>query len=340
MHQALYGAGGFFTRAQRPGGSGSQFRTSANASELFATAVLRLLVAVDEAVGRPRTLDVVDIGAGGGHLLRHLAELAPTCLASRLALRGVDMAARPADLPERITWVEEVPAPASVTGLVVATEWLDNVPLNVSEATTDGAGATGLRYLTVDPSTGFETAGGELSPGDAAWVEQWWPAPRGGWPRGARVEIGQRRDVAWARAVAGLTKGLAVTVDYGHTRGRRPLLGTLTGYRAGRETLPVPDGTTDITAHVAMDAVRAAGEAVAARRARLTTQRTALNLLGIDGTRPPTDLATRDPEAYIRALARAGQAAELTAEVGLGGHYWLLQPVGIPRGSLPGGLAS
>ena len=35
------------------------------------------------------------------------------------------------------------------------------------------------------------------------------------------------------------------------------------------------------------------------------------------------------PAGYMRALADASTAAELTDPAGLGGHYWLLQPVGI-----------
>ncbi|MYZ37745.1 hypothetical protein GT002_22215, partial [Streptomyces sp. SID4917] len=36
-----------------------------------------------------------------------------------------------------------------------------------------------------------------------------------------------------------------------------------------------------------------------------------------------------DPAAYVRALAAAGEAAELTARGGLGDFGWLIQPVGI-----------
>jgi hypothetical protein len=61
----------------------------------------------------------------------------------------------------------------------------------------------------------------------------------------------------------------------------------------------------------------------------LVTQRAALRALGVDGARPPLALAHRDPAAYLRRLADAGAAAELTDPAGLGGHYWLLQPVGL-----------
>jgi hypothetical protein len=127
--------------------------------------------------------------------------------------------------------------------------------------------------------------------------------------------------------VSALDRGLAVAVDYAHFAGGRPPFGTLTGFREGRETPPVPDGSCDITAHVALDACTLPG-------GRVVTQRAALRALGVSGARPPLALASTDPAAYVRALAGAGAAAELTAPGGLGGFGWLLQPVGIPEALL------
>ncbi len=123
--------------------------------------------------------------------------------------------------------------------------------------------------------------------------------------------------------MAGVGRGLAVAVDYAHLVGSRPPFGTLTGFREGRETAPVPDGSCDLTAHVALDACALPG-------ARLLTQREALRGLGVTAGRPPLSLATTDPAAYVRALAGAGEAAELTAHGGLGDFGWLVQSVGIP----------
>jgi SAM-dependent MidA family methyltransferase len=120
---------------------------------------------------------------------------------------------------------------------------------------------------------------------------------------------------------------MALTIDYGHFAGRRPPLGTLTGFRNGREVTPVPDGTRDLTAHVAMDSVAAAGARVAGQSASLATQRDALKSLGVGGSRPPLGLASTDPLRYLRQLSTAGAAAELTDPSGLGGHLWLAQPV-------------
>jgi hypothetical protein len=53
-----------------------------------------------------------------------------------------------------------------------------------------------------------------------------------------------------------------------------------------------------------------------------------MRALGADGGRPPLALAATDPAGYVRALAAASATAELTDPAGLGGHWWLLQPVG------------
>jgi hypothetical protein len=60
-------------------------------------------------------------------------------------------------------------------------------------------------------------------------------------------------------------------------------------------------------------------------------QRDALHALGVRGTRPELALATSDPQGDVRALSRAGEAAELSVETGLGGFWWVLSR----RGDVP-----
>ena len=98
----------------------------------------------------------------------------------------------------------------------------------------------------------------------------------------------------------------------------------------------MPDGSCDLTAHVALDACAAAGEAAGATATVLTTQAEALCGLGVEGARPTREEAAADPAGYLRALARAGEVAELTDPAGLGGFGWLEQPVGM---SLAEGLS-
>jgi SAM-dependent MidA family methyltransferase len=310
MTAGLYGPGGFFTGGG--GGPSQHFRTSVHASPLFAGALLRLVERVDAALGHPKTFDVVDVGAGRGELLATLRAQLPEGLAERARLTAVEVAPRPAGLDPEIAWRRDVPE--GIAGLLVATEWLDNVPLDVADLDDHGR----LRLVLVDPATGKETLGGPPDAADLFWLSRWWPRP-------GRAEIGWPRDTAWADAVRCVRRGCALAVDYGHLRDERPALGTLTGYRGGRQVPPVPDGSCDVTAHVAIDsAARAAGTPY-----EMVSQRKALKALGIDGARPPLDLARSDPAGYLRALSAAGAAAELTDPAGLGGHWWLLHRINL-----------
>ncbi len=177
------------------------------------------------------------------------------------------------------------------------------------------------RVVLVDPVTGAEALGEPVEGADADWLARWWPLRS----PGDRAELGRPRDLAWAGAVRALERGVAVAVDYGHVLATRPPAGTLTGYSGGRQVPPVPDGSCDLTSHVAMDAVAAATGAGV-----LTDQRTALRALGVQGGRPPRELASTDPAGYLRALAAAGEAGELLDPAGLGGFHWLVQAVGVP----------
>jgi SAM-dependent MidA family methyltransferase len=320
---ALYGPEGFYRRPEGPGG---HFRTSVHASPLFAEAVARLLCAVDEALEGPERLDFVDMGAGRGELVTGVLAALPAGVAARTRAYAVEVAGRPAGLDHRIEWLSAPPQGA--TGLLFANEWLDNVPVEVAEV--DSSGVPRLVLVRED---GTELLGEAVSGAEAEWLDRWWPLSA---EAGVRAEIGLPRDEAWAAAVATLDRGLAVAVDYAHTADARPPFGTLTGFREGRETPPVPDGSCDITSHVALDAcapLDALRRTLPGDRsgARLLCQRDALRALGIAGARPPLALATTHPAAYVRALANAGESAELTAVGGLGDFGWLVQPVGIPN---------
>ena len=322
MHAGLYGPGGFYARGEPPA---RHFRTSVHVSPSYAAAICELLRQVDAVLGHPGRIDLVDVGAGRGELLEQVLGGVTPGLAGRIAACAVEVVPRPAGLDPRIGW-RPVP-PAGITGLVIASEWLDNVPLDVVELT-----AAGPAVVLVDPATGAERPGCPPDPADLSWLRAWWPLAA----CGDRAEAGRTRCEAWAGLIRRIDRGVAVAADYGHRRAARPAGGTLTGYLEGRAVAAVPDGSRDITAHVALDACAAAGTAAGAGESVLTTQRAALRGLGLDARRPSLALAATDPEGYARALCQASMDAELVDAEGLGGFGWLVQAVGA---SLPAPLA-
>jgi SAM-dependent MidA family methyltransferase len=305
-HEALYGPDGFYRRAEGPAG---HFTTSTHGSlgAPFADALGRL-------ADREGVHHVVDVGCGRGELLTHLATRRPD-----LRLTGVDVVPRPDGLPDAVAWLRSPGGgslPAELTDLddvlVVAHEWLDVVPCTVAEVVAPGR----LAVVLVDPGTGAESAGGALVRDELDWCARYWPA--GDLPVGARIEVGLARDLAWGDLVSRVRSGVLLAVDYGHTAGDRPAAGTLTAYRAGAVVAAVPDGSCDLTAHVAVDSLE---------HDELTSQRAALHALGARAGTPSHELARTDPAGYLAALAAASELGALTAPAGLGAFHWVLRRV-------------
>jgi SAM-dependent MidA family methyltransferase len=311
MAEALYGDGGFYRAGGAPG---RHFRTSAHASPQWAAALAELARQVDQLLGEPVDFTVVDMGAGGGEVLADLAATAP----ARWRLVGVEIAPRPGQLPARVDWTDALPV--GFTGVLLAVEWLDVVPVDVVELT-----EAGPRLVEVTRD-GRERPGPAPSLADADWLQRWWPLES----LGDRAEVGLSRDEVWADAVRRLTRGVAVAVDYAAVPAR-DLGGTLTGYREGRQLLPVPDGSCDITAHVLLESCATACDDV---ESMLLGQREALGRLGVSAPRPAYG---GDPTAYLTALSAAGEAAELLDPAGLGAFTWLLQAKGTRVDGMMGG---
>jgi SAM-dependent MidA family methyltransferase len=303
---ALYGGSGFYRHA----GPADHFATATHGQTGAVLAEALLTLARRHDIRR-----VVDVGAGRGELLAQMAALDPT-----MALTGVDVVERPEGLPERVEWLVSpggANLPPELEGLVdtlvLAHEWLDVVPCPVAEVDDDGI----LRVVLVDPRSGEEKHGDPVTGADAEWAATHWPTD----VPGERVEIGRARDEVWASLLTRLRSGVAVAVDYGHSAPDRPPYGTLTGFAHGGQVAPVPDGSCDITAHVAMDTLQ---------HRTLVTQREALKDLGLSAARPALELARTDPRAYLAALARASHVATLLDPGGFGGFLWAVWPLPAP----------
>ncbi|OFE18879.1 hypothetical protein BA895_01535 [Humibacillus sp. DSM 29435] len=344
-HEALYGADRGFYRAA--GGPAAHFSTATHGptGAVLATALLRLWMRSHAA---PPAV-VVDVGAGRGelatHLLAALSALSAVPVPERATPRtevatrpkqdatrqevatgpgraatrvvAVDVVDRPDGLDEAVEWVRSPGGsdlPAQLRGLtdalVIAHEWLDVVPCVVAQVDEHDR----LRTVLVDPASGRESLGGPLDPPELAWCQSNWPVSRAG----DRVEVGASRDEAWLGLRDRVASGIVVAVDYGHTRVTRPPEGTLVAYASGRQVDPVPDGSCDITAHVAVDTLGAH---------RVGLQRDVLRELGVEGRLPDHRLAAADPLAYLRELERCSAEAALIDPDGYGAFWWAIEPV-------------
>jgi hypothetical protein len=304
---AASGPGGFW-RSSAPA---AHFRTASMVGPELAGALLALL---DR---RPEITRVVEVGSGDGALLASLHQRRPA-----LALAGSDLRPRPAGLPPAVGWAQDLwdvrshrwttgafeglLAAGSGPMLLLAVEWLDDLPCRVAKRT------SGVWYELDDGLVPTEPLGGE----EQGWIATWWPD-------GERVEVGSTRDRAWGWLVRSLAPigGQVLMVDYGHERAARPGQGSLAAYQGGRRVPPVALPDRNLTAHVAVDAVAAAGERAGARTVSRSRQAEALAAL----------LAPPAPSAdVLGALAARSRRAALAAPRGWGGHWWLLQDVPPP----------
>lgn len=276
------------------------------------------------AADRPAPLvGMVDLGAADGALLRAVAAEQPDW-----SLLGVDVRPAP-ELPAAATWAQALwdvrascwttaagrPAPAAPWAeharsgplLVVAHEWLDELPCRVARR----HGHDDWELLGPDGPTGATPDAEE-----SAWLHTWAGDAE-------IVEIGLTRDRAWAAIARDLPAGsLLMAVDYGHVRETRPSQGSLVGYRHGRLVPPVPDGHTNITAPVAIDALAAAVEHVPGTVVRLRAQQAQV----VTDSAP--ELGPEEGATPLAALMAANRRRVLADPARFGANWWLVHHVG------------
>lgn len=261
--------------------------------------------------GRPGSTSSTWPRAGASWPHGVLAAL-PAEVNARTRAYAVEVAGRPAALDHRIEWLSE--PPKNITGLLFANEWLDNVPVEIAE--TD---SSGLPRRVLVRRDGRERLGEPVS-------------RRGGRVAGPVVAAaGRGRAAGRDRPAPG--RGLGVGGGDGRpgTRGRRRLHAHRVLAPPVRDAHRLPGGARERTGTgrvVRPHGPCGAGRLRAPRRARADPARCPARP-GHRGRTPPLSLASTQPAEYVRALARAGEAAELTAAGGLGDFGWLIQPVGV-----------
>jgi SAM-dependent MidA family methyltransferase len=347
---------GFFTSGGGAGRAGRDFVTSPEVGSLFGALVARHLDETWARLGRPDPFVVVDAGAGRGRLAADVLRAEPLCApALRLVLveRSPVLRAEQRDLltlepadevfgpvitsedPDEaprqvagmgplVTALDELPA-VGFTGVVVANELLDNLPVRIVERV--GGGWSEIRIAVADDGS-LEEVAVPAPPDLSAAADE--VAAGTGVPGGSRLPVPEGT-AEWLLAVSRvLRRGEIVVIDYVEVaaelvaRGPTGWLRTYRGHERGSSPLDAP-GTQDITCDVPLEHLR-----VAARRAGFevtvdVTQATWLTRLGLDELVDEGQATWRarahlgDLEA-IAGRSRVTEAAALTDPQGLGAH--------------------
>ncbi|HEY7851270.1 MAG TPA: SAM-dependent methyltransferase [Ktedonobacterales bacterium] len=353
---------------REPVGWAGDFFTSGDVSPLWGWAIARRLRQMWQTLGSPARFDVIEPGGGRGLLAasvwryalaldeRWAAALRYTLVdraasdaplrASRAQRLAAELAAIPAP-SDAVRWADDLAQVASdgpITGCIVSNELVDALPVHRVEAR-DGELAE--VYVALDPATGqlTERLAALSSTRVAGYLDAYavpWRAFADGW----RAEIGLAAE-DWMRSLATtLSRGFALTIDYGasarrlYTRDRRR--GTLMIYarhQLGERPLMRP-GQQDLTSHVNFSALARVGASAGWRVARYTSQATLLRAMG--APEQAEELAARlfpyaDSERstdrgqadHLRRAALRNAVASLLDPRGLGGFRVLIQRRGV-----------
>ena len=286
MERALYDPERGFYESGQAGRRGGHFITSPEVGPLFGAVVGRMLDRRWDDLGQPDLFTVIDAGAGPGTLARTVAKAEPDCTP---ALRWINVersaAGRTAHtVGESVSALPDGP----FTGVILANELLDNVPLRL-----------------------FASAGEEV--GDHR------PNPE------TRLTPRQDQACAWlSQALSALERGTVVVIDYMSTTeemASRPWpewLRTYRGHERGDDPWTAP-GTQDITCEVALDQLSAV-----CLPARVCDQALWLRAYGIEELVAEGNAAWRAGAAQGDLAALAGRSRAVEAEAlldpaGLGG---------------------
>jgi SAM-dependent MidA family methyltransferase len=317
MELVLYAPGlGYYSAGSTKLGAGGDFTTAPELSRSFARALGLTLDAELVALGSD---EVLELGAGSGALAKNLLDtftklgrqvrysiLEPSADLRQRQQRALEPFA------DRVRWLERLPA-LPFTGVVVANEVLDALPVERFVVQADGPKAVGV-----------VARNGQLGWGDARPIPAVAEAVR-------TIELGLERPLptgyrselslalpAWLRAIgASIERGSLLFVDYGLVRREyyhdQRADGTLIchyRHRAHDDPFVYP-GLQDISAWVdfsaCADAAAAAGFAIGG----FTTQ--GQYLLSVLAALPPelaVDLASPPEQSALKTLILPGEMGE------------------------------
>lgn len=325
MDMALYEPGlGYYASGAAKFGSAGDFFTAPEISPLFGRCLARQVGQV--LAGLPG--EVLELGPGTGRLAADLLLVleADGILPRRYLLLELSAHLRARQratllehvphLMDRVQWLDRLPD--AITGVVLANEVLDAVPV----------------HLVAWHEEGPRERGVTLAGGDFAWDDR----PLASDPLRAAVaaldplppapyvsEMGLRARALVASLAARLARGLLLFVDYGFGRAEyyhpQRSAGTLMCHRRQRahsDPFHLP-GLNDITAHVDFTAMAEAAVDAGAELLGYTTQARFLVNCGITGL-----LEAADPARAAGYLPLAAQAQRLLSPAEMGELFKVL----------------
>jgi SAM-dependent MidA family methyltransferase len=303
MELALYHSGrGYYASAARRSGRGGDFFTSVDVGPLFGEMVA---VQLDEmwhvlATHGAAHLHLVEVAAGDGRLTRDVLDAAASepfeflhhtrvtlidrsaaALAAHTATFPPPDADAAHSLATTIPIESRVDLPSHITGVILANELLDAMPVHVIEVTE--AGLVEI-YVGLQDGRLAECPGPLSDPAIRDYIDRMNVRLEAG----TRIEAGLRA-AQWMRDAAdALERGFLLLLDYGHEA--RELYsavhagGTLTTYRrhaAGMQHWLDEPGEADLTSHVNLTAIRLAAESAGLHTLGITDQTYFLTALGL-----------------------------------------------------------
>jgi len=314
MEMALYAPGlGYYSAGSVKLGAGGDFVTAPEISDLFSRCVARQCADVLTATGG----DILELGAGTGRMaacvLQSLAQIG--VLPERYAILEVsgDLADRqrarlaelPAQLRERVVWLDRLPAAGAMRGVILANEVLDALPVQ-RFVVRDGA-ARELGVGLIDGVLGWQESPAEVVAVAVA-----------GLPDGYTSEVCTRVDPWIAGVGQCLAQGVLLLFDYGLPRAHyyhpQRFDGTLRCYfkQRAHDNPFINIGVQDITAWVDFTRVADAAFAAGLEISGFVTQAAFLLGNGIEAMAMEVDdVATRARLAgEARRLLMPGEMGE------------------------------
>lgn len=306
-----------YYRRQPAIGSGGDFVTAPEISQVFGELIGLWCAVVWQQMGQPRPFKLIELGPGRGTLMRdclRAAQLVPGFL-DALALHLVESngtlrAAQETGLStmvDRISWHEHAAEIEPGAAIVIANEFLDTLPI-AQHVKSELAWCE--RGVTCDAAGHLQFC--LLGARPVRFLDRLAPFA----PAGAVLEQRKTMDLSFAlQKLAGGGSLAALFLDYGHWSAAPG--DTLQAVRGQRYEHPLTSpGEADLTAHVAFEAFAAELETWKLVIDRPVTQAEFLGRLGI------VERASRLMKANpARAAEIEAGVARLMAPIGMGSRF-------------------